>query len=174
MNNNPNTYRYLLSFGSNKGNRQQHCVNGLTLLQQKVNILKQSSWIISKPLTSLDYDTSDHEDYLNFIIDICTTLLPLQLYSFIKLVEDKIGHSRERKWLPRELDIDILFWADNSHVSLNDCRFMSFHESTLSIPHASFWERDFLVELAQDELKLRLPKKTSTRLIPNRKQFNDK
>ena len=170
MTTNTPDYRYLLSFGSNKGHRRRHCMKGLNLLQKKVTLLQQSSWIISKPLTSKHYDTSDHEDYLNFIVDISTELLPLKLYHLITVIENNVGHSRKRKWLPRELDIDILFWAKNNHVSLNACQFLTFNQSTLCIPHRLFWERDFLVKLAQDELQLRLPKKISATFLPHKKE----
>ena len=150
------SYRYILAFGSNKGNRKKHCFRALESLTQYASILRQSAWLITKPLRSKDYDTCDHEDYLNFIVEIKTNLRPVALYKQIQKTEDLIGHSRKRRWLPRELDIDILFFSKDDHIDFNDCTMLIFKESGLKIPHQSFFERDFLVNLVKSNFKIDL------------------
>ncbi|MFK7826984.1 MAG: 2-amino-4-hydroxy-6-hydroxymethyldihydropteridine diphosphokinase [Oligoflexales bacterium] len=147
-------HRYLLSFGSNLGNRQENCQFGLELLSQHVRNIRCSRWISTEPLTSPEYDTTDHQDYLNFVLEVSSCLSPAQLYRMIVSIEDKIGHSRADKWLPRQLDIDILFWANNDHRDFVSCSPLSYSniDDDLLIPHQGFWSRDFLLNLIEKDL----------------------
>lgn len=151
-------YRYLLSFGSNLGNRHENCQYGLDLLSHHLQNIKCSQWITTAPLTSSKYDTTDHQDYLNFVLDASSDLTPRELYAQIVLIEDRIGHSRAKKWLPRQIDIDILFFAKNDHKEFAFCSPLTFSckESGLKVPHQGFWQRDFLQQLLQQDLAIPL------------------
>ena len=151
-------YRYLLSFGSNLGDRTQNCEHGINLLSQHVQNIKSSQWITTPPLTSTEYDTTDHQDYLNFVIECSSHLKPPELYGLIAKIEDHIGHSRADKWLPRQLDIDILFYAKNDHHDFAHCSPLSYTDkiNKLVVPHVGFWQRAFLQELVANDLAIPL------------------
>ena len=149
-------FRYLLSFGSNLGDKQSHCKQGLREISRYVDIYHSSEWIITPCLKSDIYDTSSHEDYLNFVVEAASNLAPKELYLKIQAIEDHIGHSRASKWMPRQIDIDILFFAKNDHHEFGACSPASFkdHDLQLTIPHEEFWKRDFLCELTFNDLKI--------------------
>lgn len=144
-----NSYRYLLAFGSNLGAVEKNCHDGLQALSQFVKINKCSKWIETEPLPSTIYDIGDHGSYLNFVVDIATSREPKKLYNCIVEIEDAIGHCRERRWAPRRMDIDILFWADNVHSDFSLCTPKLFKEQDddLEVPHREVWARDFLIDL---------------------------
>ena len=111
---------------------------------------------MTKSLTSDQYDTHDHEDYLNFVLECSSRLTPSNLYIAIKEIEDNIGHSRQNKWLPRKLDIDILFFALNDHKDFKQCTPRQHFDEKLNllVPHEGFWNRDFLMSLTIKELDI--------------------
>jgi 2-amino-4-hydroxy-6-hydroxymethyldihydropteridine diphosphokinase len=95
---------------------------------------------------SSDYATppwgvEDQPPFVNLCIAVATTLAPHALLHRAQAVERAFGRdrSRERRWGPRTLDIDILAYDD---VSLN--------EPDLTLPHPRLFERAFvLVPLAE-------------------------
>lgn len=141
-------YRYLLAFGSNLGDREAHCRRGLALLATVVEIRRSSPWVYTPALTSPLYDCRDHGEYLNFVIDSATTLGPEQLYQEIVAIEDHIGHDRQSKWRPRQLDIDILAWSDNDAALFASCtpRRWQSEARQLWIPHPELQHRKFLLD----------------------------
>jgi len=144
------SFRYLLAFGSNKGQREKHFQTGLSLLAKTGLLRWKSRELITAPLSSPLYDTSSHETYLNMVADWETHLAPPELYYEISQIEDFVGHDRKKKWQPRELDIDLLFWAKNDASIFTDCSRLLYHMAggSLQVPHPDFWKRQFLQDLA--------------------------
>lgn len=146
-------YRYILAFGSNLGDRNLHAQKSLALLSPWVEILRQSPWLCTKPLSNKLYDTQDHEDYLNFVVEALSPLDPYQLYGEISKIEDRIGHDRSAKWLPRQIDIDILCYArhqEGKEFLACERLTLAAHElSNLTIPHPCLDSRDFLQVLGK-------------------------
>lgn len=144
------TYRYMIALGSNLGNRAKNCKLGIQLLANDLQIVQQSPIVESSPLTSEIYDTSDHKPYLNLLLDGESSLQPDVLYQKIRNIENTIGHNRYRRWAPRELDIDILFWAKNTSQLFEDCQPLKWNEigdEGLMIPHYDVWNRPFILQL---------------------------
>ncbi|MCB9229373.1 MAG: 2-amino-4-hydroxy-6-hydroxymethyldihydropteridine diphosphokinase [Deltaproteobacteria bacterium] len=148
------SFRYILAFGSNLGDRVRHCQHGLDLLKKTglVQLLALSPLIETSPMKSDYYDSSLHGDYVNFLADISTDMTPDLLYQYVSAIEDQIGHSRAGKWLPRELDIDLLLWSRNSHQIFDCCQSLNFTSlsgspAALSIPHQDLNNRKFLLDL---------------------------
>lgn len=151
---------YILAFGSNKGDTYRHCQRGLDLIAEnpQVGKINVSRWIQTPPMTSNIYSTIEHQDYLNFVAEVESTLSPGVFHSFLHNIENTVGHDRSAKWLPRELDIDILFV---STIGAKNTRFekglpLTFHskDSNLLIPHYDIMNRDFLLELIENDLKI--------------------
>ena len=147
-------WRYLLSFGSNKGERKENCLKGLTFLLQFSNLVKASPVIETEPLKSPLYSDLKQAKYMNMICDLATDLEPSDLYKRIVLIEDELGHSRSRKWLPRHLDIDILLWAKNQHQNLSSCEPLKFNNNSLEVPHEDLLNRNFILNLGEEHLQI--------------------
>lgn len=147
-------YRYLLSFGSNLGDKRKNCEKGLEALLTFCTLEKMSPFIETPPLKSDLYKTENQTSYTNMICAVISNDLPDKLYEKIVRIEDKIGHNRSAKWLPRHLDIDILLWAKDSNQDFSKCLPLSFHKNSLIVPHEELLKRDFLLDLSSLHLKL--------------------
>lgn len=145
-------FRYLLAFGSNQGDRWTHAHRALALLSDTFVVLHSSSWILTPPLTHPAFDTSDHEDYLNFVCEVQSPQDPETLYASLCQVEDVLGHDRVQRWRPRAMDIDILFAAEQVEKvgSFLECLPLTRHSSLLTIPHPGVWQRPFLGVLLEE------------------------
>lgn len=142
-------YRYLLAFGSNLGDRYQNCQKGEEALQRHGSVIFRSPYLTTEPLASPSHDTSDHETFLNYIVDYQTDLGPADLYKIIEEIENDAGHHRLRAWAPRHLDIDILFAMKSNQDGqmFYEGERIVMSEKHLSIPHPAVWDRPFLVDL---------------------------
>jgi 2-amino-4-hydroxy-6-hydroxymethyldihydropteridine diphosphokinase len=95
---------------------------------------------------SSDYRTppwglTDQPHYVNAVIAVTTSLGPHELLSRAQECERALGRdrTREQRWGPRAIDIDVLTYGD---VAIND--------AGLALPHPRLFERGFvLVPLAE-------------------------
>lgn len=164
-------YVYLIAFGGNLGDREFYARGALEKLGLCGYVGRQSLWHRTAPLKSASYDTNDHEEYLNFVFEFASNLLPEALYREICFVEDFFGHERTRRWLPRAVDLDLLFWSESGK---NECEFekentLSFTSAdcSLRIPHPEVWNRYFLLNMIENELKIELNwLKSSRQFLP--------
>ncbi|WP_186645454.1 2-amino-4-hydroxy-6-hydroxymethyldihydropteridine diphosphokinase [Fluviispira vulneris] len=148
-------FKYILAFGSNLGDRRKNFHNAIELLNKKIKIISQTEWIETKPLVHTLYKTDDHENYLNFVCLVESDLQPDELYNIIVEIENFLGHSRERRWMPRNLDIDLLFCARNDSQEFADCTPFPFKKAPdFSVPHVDYFNRNFWRELVENDLKI--------------------
>ncbi len=118
---------YLL-LGSNLGDRKHQIVKSIQLIEEHIgHILKESSI----------YETGswgyiDQPNFLNKVILLETLLDPFELLNRIKNIEVQMGRKVRAKWQNREIDIDILFYEDQS-----------IQTPELLIPHPYLQERMF-------------------------------
>jgi 2-amino-4-hydroxy-6-hydroxymethyldihydropteridine diphosphokinase len=132
--------KYFLGLGSNMGDKSSH----LHAAQKKISqipdcmITQKSSIIQTKPW---GYQAQD--DFLNMVIVVETTYEPLDLLLLLHDIEVQMGRTRNLKWGPRIIDIDILLCDDRVEESQH-----------LSIPHPQMHKRDFVLtsmcEIASD------------------------
>lgn len=130
-----------LGLGSNLGNRLAFLRGGRDALLNQADIeLIQTSGVYE---TEAIGGPTDNPHFLNIVMQVQTSLEPLQLLEACLHVENEFGRSRPVKWAPRTLDIDILFY-DNQVLC----------EEHLTIPHPRLQERNFvlvpLLEIAPD------------------------
>lgn len=127
-----------IGIGSNIGDRIKNCRKSISLLSEKVRIVKQSSFYKTKP-----WGKPDQEPFINFVVEIETELAPRNLLKFLKKIESKMGRTMTVRWGPRVIDLDILYY-DNRVIK----------EDGLMIPHQYLHERLFvlapLFEIAPD------------------------
>lgn len=124
-----------IALGSNIGNRQAHCEQAIAHLSQTagIAIAKVSKWYNTKAVC-LPGETQP--DFLNGVVCLETTISPENLYKICKEIEQKIGRvPSEKKWQPRVIDLDILFYGD-----------AITEEKNLKIPHPLLHKRLFVLE----------------------------
>ncbi|MEW6100807.1 MAG: 2-amino-4-hydroxy-6-hydroxymethyldihydropteridine diphosphokinase [Candidatus Omnitrophota bacterium] len=123
-----------LGIGSNLGDRRENIRKAL----QEINKLKGTKVIkASRIIETNPIDCPEKQGkYLNAALKIKTGLKPLSLLRALKKIEQKLG--RPGKHLPnspRQIDLDILFYADKVIRTKN-----------LIIPHPKMFEREFVIK----------------------------
>jgi 2-amino-4-hydroxy-6-hydroxymethyldihydropteridine diphosphokinase len=118
-----------LALGANVGDRHANIEQAIKLLGEKITNLKVAPVIETK---AVGY--TDQPDFLNTAIRGQTDLEPEELLKFIKSVEQKVGRTETFRWGPREIDIDIIFYGDQT-----------LKIKHLTIPHPEYKNRDFVL-----------------------------
>ena len=151
--NDSENYRLLLAFGSNLGNREQNLNSALEYINRCAEIIQSSQWQKTKPLKNSSYNTSDHDYYLNFVVEIITKLSPYDFYKLVIVkIEDTLGHSRKSKWMSRALDIDVVFAAKNDAISFENCTPVTLAQEGFFVPHLEYFNRDFWQTMIEVDL----------------------
>lgn len=121
----------LIGLGSNLGDRKNNILTAIKKLNehQEISIEKISSLYETKPV-----GVTEQPDFLNGAISICTTLSPFELLTVCLNVECQMGRIREKRWGPRNIDIDILVYQD-----------LIIQDEVLQIPHPRLYERAFVL-----------------------------
>lgn len=127
--------RAFILAGGNLGDRAKN----LAVAREKINhysgrIIKSSSIYETAP-----WGKTDQPDFLNQAMEVLTTLNPKQLISNLLKAEKSMGRTREIKYGPRTIDLDILFFNEE----ILDFPF-------LQLPHPEIQNRRFvLVPMAE-------------------------
>ncbi|WP_461534461.1 2-amino-4-hydroxy-6-hydroxymethyldihydropteridine diphosphokinase [Sinomicrobium sp.] len=124
--------RAYLSIGSNQGNRHLHLQNATDRLQAHPGIkVKSCSPLYQTPAWGFSSD-----DFLNACLAVDTNLSPQELLKYILDTERQLGRirSEEKGYLPRTIDIDILFFEDEI-----------IREADLIVPHPQMAKRRFVL-----------------------------
>ena len=134
-------HRVFLALGGNLGDPQQaFCAACRALASHPEITLQQASSLYRTPAVG---GPSGQPDYLNAVIEISTELTAERLLTLCQQLEAAAGRSREIRWAPRTLDIDLLFFDD-----------LLIDTANLSLPHPRLQERQFvllpLVEIAPE------------------------
>ena len=129
----PNDNIVFLSIGSNLGNKEFYLNNSIDQIQKNssINILKVSKFIETAPL-----EVVDQPIFLNAIVKISTILTPLILLDYLQGIELEIGRIKRYDKGPREIDIDILTYGNQT-----------FSSERLTIPHHSLYSRSFIKDI---------------------------
>lgn len=123
-----------IALGSNLGDRAENLASAQTALANAVAICDRSSVLETRP----QYVT-DQPPFLNMVLRGKTDLAPNVLLKFLKKIEKNLGRRPTRRFGPRLIDLDILYYEDKI-----------VNETDLVLPHPRIAERDFvLVPLAE-------------------------
>lgn len=123
-----------LCLGSNLGDREGNLIQALTLLSQEATLEELSSIYETEPV---GYE--EQALFLNAVCRITTDLNPWELLHLAQTIESEMGRVPSFPNSPRPIDIDILFYDDQTVKTQN-----------LTIPHPRLVERAFvLVPLAE-------------------------
>lgn len=123
--------RAFLSLGSNLGDRWAHLRAGLSQLSDVVAV---SGVYETEPVGG----PPGQGRYLNLVAELSTRQSPAALLAMAREAEASAGRTREVRWGPRTLDVDVLLVGDQR-----------VDTPELQVPHPRMWERGFvLVPLA--------------------------
>ena len=121
-----------LAIGSNLGNKISNIeITKVELEKYKIKILKSSS-----NYTSESWPDTSMPNYINIVVEIKTSLAPLELLKICNLIELKFGRVRVEKNTPRTCDIDII---DYEKMILNG------KNRQLILPHPRMTKRNFVL-----------------------------
>ena len=136
--------RVYLSLGSNLGDRLDALRSAVGRLREtaEVSVVDASPLYESEPWEE-EPGRTEHERrwYLNCVVAIETVLPPRALLARLQAIEDALGRERPpgtpeaRRFAPRTLDIDILFYGDEVISGPDD----------LHVPHLLLAERAFVL-----------------------------
>ena len=134
-------HEVFLGLGSNLGDREAQLSEAVHRLEKEVGfVIGKSSVYKSAP-----WGNVNQPFFYNQVLRLLTDLGPMTLLASIRKIEDEMGRSRNEKWGPRTIDIDILYFS-NTILDVDD----------LQIPHPEITERRFVLvpmaELAPDFL----------------------
>tara|TARA_B110001452_G_scaffold61276_1_gene48045 strand:+ start:1323 stop:1844 length:522 start_codon:yes stop_codon:yes gene_type:complete len=121
-----------LAIGSNLGNKINNIEKTkFELGKYKIMILKSSSNYVSE-----SWPDKSMPNYINIILKVKTSLLPIQLLKICNLIELKLGRIRSKKNAPRKCDIDIIDYNKKVFIEKNN---------QLILPHPRMNKRNFVL-----------------------------
>ena len=121
-----------LSLGSNLGDRMAYLNRSVDLISGLTGVSIES---VSGIYETDPVGVTDQPLFLNLALAVMTTLEPLELFGGLKEIEKKIGRIHRDRWREREIDIDMIFYADKSLTS-----------EILTIPHERAHLRRFVLQ----------------------------
>lgn len=125
-----------IGLGSNLGNRLENLSKAADSLNKDHSTTVTN---VSKIYMSEPKYFSDQPEFLNAVIEIETSLSPLELLDLLLKIESEIGRIRDKKNGPRLIDLDILFYGNEIIKS-----------GSLEIPHPLLYERLFVLKPLED------------------------
>jgi 2-amino-4-hydroxy-6-hydroxymethyldihydropteridine diphosphokinase len=126
--------------GSNIGDRPDNIHRALRMLSERYIAQLEA---VSRFYRTAPWGVLDQGDFANACAIGTTTLAPYALLAAVKTIEADMGRAPSRRWGPRLIDVDILFYGE---VRLDD--------PELALPHKELFRRGFvlapLAEIAPD------------------------
>jgi 2-amino-4-hydroxy-6-hydroxymethyldihydropteridine diphosphokinase len=122
--------RVAVGFGSNIGDRRAHLDAGLGALSARWKPVSRSSLYESEPVGPVEQGS-----FLNAVAVFETDDTPAGVLDRLFDVERSRGRTREVRWGPRTLDLDLLLYGDQPVA-----------ETGLTVPHPELTNRRFVLE----------------------------
>jgi 2-amino-4-hydroxy-6-hydroxymethyldihydropteridine diphosphokinase len=120
-----------IALGSNVGDREANLRTAVQRLQSdEIRVLRRSSLYETAPQELLDQPW-----FLNAVVEVETSLFPMQLLARVRQVERQMGRQRVTPKGPRNIDVDILFYG---RAAIRTCE--------LEVPHPRIAQRRFVLE----------------------------
>jgi len=123
--------KVFIGIGSNKGSRRRNCLMAIRSLNEsaKVKVIKASPFYETSP-----WGLIGQRSFVNAVIEARTILGPMGLLTFLKGLERDLGRRRGRRWGPRVIDLDILFFGRRI-----------IEGTLLTVPHPLLHKRAFVI-----------------------------
>ena len=147
MTNTPIDEKYcaVLALGSNLGESEETLEYAVAQLQlEGMRLIAHSSLYVTAPVGG-----PDQPDYINAVIEVATDLDPYELLAACHRVEQAHHRTREVRWGPRTLDIDIIAIeqrpAEATDGAENPWEPVLSTDPVLTLPHPRARERAFVL-----------------------------
>jgi 2-amino-4-hydroxy-6-hydroxymethyldihydropteridine diphosphokinase len=125
--------------GSNIGETKKHLQQAAQFIAERVGVVSKASSIYKTE----PWGNKEQQYFLNQVLEVQTELAAEEVLIRILKIEQEMGRNRLRKWEPRIIDIDMLFYGN-----------AIIQKEHLSVPHPLLHERRFtllpLAEIAAD------------------------
>lgn len=121
------SYPIYLALGSNLGNRLENLLTAVRGLFPRVPVCRVSSVYETPP-----WGVVDQPNFLNMVVEAQTSLAPRELLDYVKELETRIGREKTVLNGPRQIDLDILFYENQT-----------YQDEQLVIPHPRLRGRGF-------------------------------
>jgi len=122
-----------VALGSNLGDREANLKKALALLIETPHLyIHRISSFIENPAVG---GPEDSPDFLNAAVELTTSLSPHALMKRLLEIEREMGRTRDKKWEPRPIDLDLLLFGDQI-----------ISDDTLIVPHPLMHERRFVIQ----------------------------
>lgn len=120
-----------IGLGSNMGSREQLLLEAVRRLDEhpQIRVEACSGLYETEPVGYLD-----QPPFLNMAVRVATTLPPKDLLFTMLEIERSLGRTRDIRWGPRTLDLDLLLYGQQSLES-----------EELTVPHPRMVERAFVI-----------------------------
>ncbi|HRY29619.1 MAG TPA: 2-amino-4-hydroxy-6-hydroxymethyldihydropteridine diphosphokinase [Elusimicrobiota bacterium] len=129
------TVTAVVGLGSNVGRR-------LDFLRRATRSLRGTSGVRVRRCSPV-YETSPvgprQRKFLNAVVVLRTSLSPDSLLKTLKRIERELGRRRRRRWGPREIDLDLLFFGA-----------LRKRTKSLTVPHPRWMARKFVLRPLSD------------------------
>jgi len=126
------TTTVLVAFGANLGNPVETVQLAYRELAGVLTAVASSQLYRSKPVGGVEQD-----DFINAVALFDTELAGLDILAKLHEIEDAHSRTREVRWGPRTLDLDVIaIWENGDPVTSSD--------PILTLPHPRAWERVFV------------------------------
>ena len=119
-----------IGVGANLGPVHENFTRALRSMEKCARVLAVSSLYESDPV-----GPQDQPKFTNAVIKVETELSPFELLDHLKTIEKEIGRKKTKRWGPRVIDLDIIFYGD-----------LVISTDSLVIPHPRAHERRFVLE----------------------------
>ncbi|OYU96002.1 MAG: 2-amino-4-hydroxy-6-hydroxymethyldihydropteridine diphosphokinase [Bacteroidetes bacterium B1(2017)] len=123
--------------GSNMGNSKENLANACHKIGQHIGQITRFSSLYQ----TAAWGNTEQNEFINQVILVQTELSAQETLTALLGIEKEMGRTRNKKWEPRIIDLDILFYDT-----------LQVNEPNLIIPHPHLQDRRFtlipLVEIA--------------------------
>jgi 2-amino-4-hydroxy-6-hydroxymethyldihydropteridine diphosphokinase len=118
-----------LGLGSNIGDRLRYLTDALEKILTFMTISAISPVYETEPV-----GLSSGGDFFNIVVKAETRLAPSDLLPKLKSIEQALGRAHDTHMKPREIDIDVLLYENETHRGV-----------TIEVPHPKLTERRFVL-----------------------------
>ena len=120
---------YAIAIGSNRAGRHGRPVQEVrAAINALGNVVAMSPIIETAPIGP------SIRRFANAAVVIASDEAPPTLLARLKAIERDFGRRRGQRWAARVIDLDIILWSGGS-----------WHDRALTVPHAAFRTRDFVL-----------------------------
>jgi 2-amino-4-hydroxy-6-hydroxymethyldihydropteridine diphosphokinase len=125
----------VLSLGSNLGNRYAYILQAIAAINESFQTISEVAPFYETP----PWGDINQSKFINTVLKLDTDTSPEECLLITQRIENTIGRTKTRKWGPRCIDLDLLFYG-NAVLEVD----------TLSIPHPRLHERAFVLKPASE------------------------